>query len=50
MKQLQSEAIARNLERLAWLMDRAIPIPGTKLSVGLDAILGIYLVLMNVTG
>jgi hypothetical protein len=38
---LQSEAVARNLERLAWLMDRAIPIPGTKLSVGLDAILGL---------
>jgi Domain of unknown function (DUF4112) len=38
---LRSEAVARNLERLAWLMDRAIPIPGTKLSVGLDAILGL---------
>jgi hypothetical protein len=37
----QSEVVARNLERLAWLMDRAIPIPGTKLSVGLDAILGL---------
>jgi hypothetical protein len=37
----QSEAVARNLERLAWLMDRAITIPGTKLSVGLDAILGL---------
>ena len=36
-----AEAVARNLERLAWLMDRAIPIPGTKLRVGLDAILGL---------
>jgi hypothetical protein len=36
-----SEAVARNLERLAWLMDRAIPIPGTNLRVGLDAILGL---------
>ena len=38
---LRSEAVARNLERLAWLMDRAIPIPGTNLRVGLDAILGL---------
>ena len=37
----KAEAMARNLERLAWLMDRAIPIPGTKLRVGLDAILGL---------
>jgi hypothetical protein len=31
----------RGLDRLAWLMDRAIPIPGTKFRVGLDAILGL---------
>src|SRR4051812_45748051 len=29
------------LEHLAWLMDRAVRIPGTKVSVGLDAILGL---------
>ncbi len=29
------------LESLAWLMDRAFQIPGTKISVGLDAILGL---------
>lgn len=34
-------SIAHNLERLAWLMDRAISIPGTKISVGLDALLGL---------
>jgi hypothetical protein len=38
---LRSEAVAKILERLAWLMDRAIPIPGTNLRVGLDAILGL---------
>ncbi len=38
----KAEALAQNLERLAWLMDRAIPIPGTKLRVGLDAILGLF--------
>ena len=35
------EALARNLERLAWLMDRAFHIPGTRIRVGLDAILGL---------
>ena len=38
---LRDEAVARNLERVAWLMDRAIVIPGTKISVGLDALLGL---------
>ncbi len=36
-----SPAVARNLERIAWLMDRAIRIPGTKITLGLDAILGL---------
>ena len=36
-----SEAIGKGLEWLAWLMDRSIPIPGTKLTFGLDAILGL---------
>ncbi len=31
----------RNLERLAWLMDRAFHIPGTRITVGLDALLGL---------
>jgi hypothetical protein len=37
----QDEAVVRNLERVAWLMDRALKIPGTKISVGLDALLGL---------
>src|SRR5262249_19008839 len=28
-------------ERIAWLMDRAIRIPGTKITLGLDALLGL---------
>jgi len=31
----------RGLEQLAWLMDRAITIPGTRITVGLDALLGL---------
>jgi hypothetical protein len=33
--------MARNLERLAWLMDRAFHIPGTRIRVGLDALVGL---------
>jgi hypothetical protein len=40
-RSLKDEAVARNLERVAWLMDRALTIPGTKISVGLDALLGL---------
>jgi len=32
---------AKELEYLAWLMDRAFRIPGTRIPVGLDALLGL---------
>jgi len=32
----------RGLEQIAWLMDRAITIPGTRITVGLDALLGLF--------
>ena len=41
MTSLPSPAVARNLERIAWLMDRAIKIPGTNITLGLDALLGL---------
>jgi hypothetical protein len=31
----------RGLEQLAWLMDRAVTIPGTRITLGLDALLGL---------
>lgn len=37
----RSEAAALILERIAWLMDRAVKVPGTKVTFGLDALLGI---------
>jgi hypothetical protein len=37
----RSEALAHNLERLAWLMDRSVTIPGTRITLGLDALLGL---------
>jgi Domain of unknown function (DUF4112) len=38
---LPSRAVARNLEQVAWLMDRAVKIPGTRITLGLDALLGL---------
>jgi hypothetical protein len=33
--------IRRRLNRLAWLLDSSIPIPGTRLSIGIDALIGL---------
>lgn len=33
--------VRRRLERLAWLLDSSIPIPGTRLSIGLEALVGL---------
>jgi hypothetical protein len=41
LRDARSAAMAQGLERVAWLMDRAITIPGTKITVGLDALLGL---------
>ena len=41
LSRLPSQTVAHNLERVAWLMDRAIKIPGTNITVGLDALLGL---------
>jgi hypothetical protein len=37
----QEDAVLMFLERVAWLMDKAIAVPGTKYRVGLDAFLGL---------
>jgi hypothetical protein len=31
----------RRLERLAWLLDSSIPVPGTRFTIGLDAVIGL---------
>jgi hypothetical protein len=33
--------IRQRLNRLAWLLDSSIPIPGTRLSIGIDALIGL---------
>ncbi|MBC7802419.1 MAG: DUF4112 domain-containing protein [Candidatus Parcubacteria bacterium] len=38
------------LSRLAWLLDSSIPIPGTRLTVGLEALLGLMPVAGDLVG
>ena len=34
--------VRERLARLAWLLDSSIPIPGTRFSIGLDALIGLF--------
>jgi hypothetical protein len=38
----EDDKVAQRLDRIAWLMDRAITVPGTNIKVGLDALLGLF--------
>jgi uncharacterized protein DUF4112 len=38
------------LRSLAWLLDSSIPIPGTRLTVGLDALIGLFPILGDLAG
>jgi len=42
--------VRERLNRLAWLLDSSIPIPGTGLSIGLDALIGLFPVLGDLVG
>ena len=46
---MKDDARAR-LSRLAWLLDSSIPIPGTSLSIGLEALLGLVPVVGDLAG
>jgi hypothetical protein len=45
----EAEARAR-LNRLAWLLDSSIPVPGTRFTVGLDALIGLVPVVGDFAG
>ena len=42
--------IRERLTRLAWLLDSSIPIPGTRFTIGLDALIGLFPVVGDVVG
>src|SRR5258705_3976982 len=49
----ESEAERERRERLnflAWLLDSSIPIPGTRLTIGLDALIGLFPVIGDAVG
>ena len=46
----QAERIRKGLQQLAWLLDSSIPVPGTKLTVGVDALVGLFPVIGDLIG
>jgi len=44
------QASRERLARLAWLLDSSIPIPGTRFTIGLDALIGLFPVVGDVVG
>ena len=42
--------VRERLNWLAWLLDSSIPIPGTRLTVGLDALIGLFPVIGDAVG
>jgi hypothetical protein len=45
-----ARATRERLRALAWLLDSSIPIPGTRLTVGLDALIGLFPVIGDLIG
>ena len=50
LTRMPSEETRERLNRLAWLLDSSIPIPGTRLTVGLDALIGLVPVVGDLIG
>jgi hypothetical protein len=42
--------VRERLARLAWLLDSSIPIPGTRFTVGLEALIGLFPVVGDLVG
>ena len=46
----EADRVRRSLQQLAWLLDSSLPIPGTRLTVGLDALIGLFPVIGDLIG
>ena len=46
----EADKVRRSLQQLAWLLDSSLPIPGTRLTVGLDALIGLFPVIGDLIG
>jgi hypothetical protein len=46
----EAERTRRSLQQLAWLLDSSIPVPGTRLTVGVEALIGLFPVIGDLIG
>lgn len=46
----EADEVRKNLQQLAWLLDSSIPVPGTRLTVGIDALIGLFPVIGDLIG
>jgi len=42
VERAEIRAARERLRQLAWLLDSSIPVPGTRLTIGLDALIGLF--------
>ena len=45
-----AEQARKHLQQLAWLLDSSIPVPGTRLTIGIEALIGIFPVIGDLIG
>ncbi|HEX5611912.1 MAG TPA: DUF4112 domain-containing protein [Burkholderiales bacterium] len=50
VRSAEGEQTLETVKRLAWLLDSSLPIPGTRLTVGLDALIGLFPFLGDLIG
>ena len=50
LSRMPSEDTRERLNRLAWLLDSSIPIPGTRFTIGLEALIGLVPVVGDLIG
>lgn len=42
VRSAEAERTLETVKRLAWLLDSSLPVPGTRITVGLDALIGLF--------
>ena len=45
-----AEQARKGLQQLAWLLDSSIPVPGTRLTIGVEALIGLFPVIGDLIG
>ena len=50
VRSVEADRVRRSLQQLAWLLDSSIPVPGTRLTVGVDALVGLFRVIGDLIG